>query len=102
MSTTNHILICGRLGRNPELKYTKRQEPVCSFSIAEQTKDMEKPIWHKVVVWGKNAETCKVQLQKGSLVFVRGRKLLQEFTNNDGEKKKYFEIHADTIGFTFL
>ena len=101
MDISNLILICGRLGRDPELKYTKKLEPVCTFSIAEQIKGTEKPNWHKVVVWGKSAESCKVQLQRGSLIFVRGRKSPQEFTNKEGEKKKYIEIHADTIGITY-
>lgn len=93
------IIIFGRLGRNPELKYTQKQEPVCHLAVAEQIEGLERPEWHKVVVWGKQAEQCNLYLHKGASVFVRGRKLLREFTTKEGTKKEYQEIKAEIIGF---
>ena len=93
------IMIFGRLGHHPDLKYTRDQIPVCWLSLAEVSKETGKPNWHKVVVWGKQAERCKAILSKGSEVFVRGRKNLREFKKENGEQKKYEEITAEKIGF---
>jgi single-strand DNA-binding protein len=101
MDGKNHILISGRLGQNPDLKYTRRQEPVCYFSVAEKVKGSDKPLWHKVIVWGRQAEGCKAILSKGTEVFVRGRIFDREFKNEKGELKKYKEVNADLVGFTF-
>lgn len=98
---TEQKIIFGRPGKNPELKYTKEKEPVCFFSIAEQLEGQDKPHWHNVVVWGKQAEFCSVQLKKGSLIFVRGRKREWNFKNAQGEKKQLQELKADAIGFTY-
>lgn len=99
----NHqLIIIGRLGQNPDLKYTRDQIPVCSLSLAEVSKETGKPQWHKVVVWGKQAERCKAILSKGCEVFVRGRKTIREFQKENGEQKKYEEITAERIGFIEL
>lgn len=102
MSSTNQILIYGRVGKEPELKYTRKLEPVCHLTVAENIQDQEKPSWHKVIVWGKQAETCQVMLKKGGFVFVRGRIVEREFKNEQGEIKKYKEVNADLVGFTLL
>lgn len=98
---TDQQIIFGRLGKDPELKYTRKLEPVCYLSIAESTNDYNKPHWHRVTIWGKQAEQCKVFLKKGLPVFVRGQNITREFTTNNGETKLYTEIKAELIGFTF-
>ena len=100
MIQKNTILICGRLGKNPELKYTKNQEAVCVFTVAENIDQQDKPNWHRVIVWGRQAESCSVHLKKGSSVFVQGRNFEKEFTNNEGIKKKYIELKAESIGIS--
>lgn len=102
MSGARQILIYGRVGKEPELKYTRKLEPVCHLTVAENIQDQEKPNWHKVIVWGKQAETCQVMLKKGGSVFVRGRIVEREFKNEQGEIKKYKEVNADLVGFTLL
>lgn len=99
MNNTKRLIILGRLGSNPKLKYTQKQEAVCTFSIAESVPDSEKPIWHKIVVWGKQAEQCSVFLKKGSQLFVQGRKSLREYETSSGDKKQIEEIVSKTIGF---
>ena len=98
---TNTELFMGRLGVNPELKYTKEQKPVCYLSVAVNKKDQEKAIWKKVVVWGNQAEQCNLYLKKGKFVFVQGRKSLIHYEDKQGNNKSYEEINADLVGFSF-
>jgi len=98
MNNVEQITFFGNLGADPELKYTQKQEPVCHLSIAEDVPDKGKPIWHKVVVWGKQGERCKVHLKKGSPVFVRGRILEKEIQAKDG-RKTIKEVNAISVGF---
>ncbi|PIP96125.1 MAG: hypothetical protein COV37_07700 [Bdellovibrio sp. CG11_big_fil_rev_8_21_14_0_20_39_38] len=93
-------LLYGRLGKNPELKYTVKSEPVCTLSIAENIEGSASPIWHNVIVWGKQAEDCPVFLKKGSEVFVRGRINIKQNKSKDGTFQKLVEIRAFSIGFT--
>lgn len=98
MDNQRQILIFGRLGKEPELKYTPKQTPVCNLDVAEDVDGQEKPNWHKVIVWGKQAELCKVMLKKGSTVFVRGHFNVKEFTTQNGEMRKYEEMKASSVG----
>src|SRR5690606_28384085 len=97
---TERQLIFGRLGKNPELKYTRQQEPICRFTVAENSKDKETTEWHNIVVWGKQAEHCNMYLKKGSPVFVQGQKISKEYTNKLNEQKHFIEFKADFVGFT--
>ena len=93
-------IFIGRVSQAIDLKYTaKDQKAFCRFDVAESVLGEEKPIWHKVVVWGKQAESCRALLDKGKEVFVQGRKVPKEYRKDSGEVKKYEEIHADKIGF---
>jgi len=74
MIEKNTILICGRLGKNPDLKYTKKQEAICTLAVAEQISGEEKPRWHKVIVWGKQAESCSVMLKKSKFTWCKLKK----------------------------
>jgi single-strand DNA-binding protein len=97
---TQYETFMGRLGQKPELRYTPKSEPVCNFSVAiYQGKDVP-PIWKKVVVWGKQAELCSVQLNKGSDIFVQGRHSERSFEIESGETKTYSETNARLVGFT--
>ena len=100
MERSNKELFLGRLGKDPELRYTRKQKPVCHLSVATTDHTKEKTVWHKAVVWGKQAELCNLYLSKGKEVFVQGRKLLKEFETSEGEKKGYEEIDASLIGFS--
>ncbi|MBI2521769.1 MAG: single-stranded DNA-binding protein [Bdellovibrio sp.] len=92
----------GRLGKNPELRYTPKQTAVCSISLAVDKEGLEAADWKRVVVWGRQAEICSVQLKKGSELFVQGRKELKTFQTKDGETKTIEEINAKLVGFSNL
>ncbi|MBD66273.1 MAG: hypothetical protein CME62_13765 [Halobacteriovoraceae bacterium] len=93
----NKELFLGRLGKNPELKYTKTQRAVCNLSVALNKNDGE-TIWKKVKVWGKAAEDCNLYLKKGSQIFVSGKK--EESTYyKDSRPIKNIEVIAEHVGF---
>ena len=78
MSSLNKVMIIGRLGRDPEMRYTQAGKPVCSLNVAtdegytnDRGEKVDKTEWHKAVFWDRQAETCSQYLAKGSLVFVR-------------------------------
>ena len=95
-------IFLGRLGREPELRYTKTQKPVCHLSVAVNSQHDEKVVWHKVVIWGKQAELAKQYLRKGCEVFVRGRKQKKSFKTKEGPVKSYEEVNASLVGFSNL
>lgn len=94
------ITLYGCLGKNPELRRTKKDKPFCTFKLAEQVDGEEDPRWHNIVIWEKDSEHWAKVLEKGSAVFVRGRMKERSFTNEKGEAKIYKEINADAVGFT--
>ena len=76
----NKVMVIGRLGRDPELKYSQSGGPVCTFSVATDEsytdnsgQKVEKAEWHRIVVFQKAAENCSQYLGKGSLVFIEGK-----------------------------
>lgn len=94
------VIIYGRLGKNPELRRTKKDKPFCTFTLAEQVDGEENPRWHNIVMWEKESEHWAKVLEKGSAIFVRGRIKERSFTSENGEGKIYKEINADAVGFT--
>lgn len=106
MSGVNKAIIVGRLGRDPELKYTQAGSPVCRLSVATDRKwkdqrsgEMkEETEWHRVTVWNKQAEACERYLAKGREVYVEGRLRTSSY-EQDGIKKYSTEIVAETVQF---
>lgn len=103
--SVNKAIILGRLGQNPELKYTPSGNAVCSFSVAtsDAWKDksgqkQEKTEWHKVQVWGKLAEICNQYLKKGSEVYLEG-KIQTSSWEKDGIKQYMTQINASVVNF---
>jgi single-strand DNA-binding protein len=99
----NKVILVGRLGRDPETRYTDGGTAVANFQIAtdESFKDrtgarQKKTEWHKIVAWGKLAEIAQQYLKKGALVFIEGRIQSREW-EKDGEKQRSFEIVANTL-----
>lgn len=101
----NKVILLGRLGADPELKYTQNQKPVANFSIATSEKwadkegvQKEKTEWHRIIVWGKVAEHCKQYLKKGSQVYIEGSLVTRSW--DEGDLKKYItEINSSRIVF---
>ncbi len=101
----NKVMIIGRLGRDPELKYTQSGQPVCNLNVATDegyVKDgqrIEKTEWHRIVVWGKQAETVANYLAKGRLVYVEGKIETRKWQDKDGQDRYTTEIKADRVQF---
>ena len=95
----NKVMLIGRLGKDPETRYTQDGKAVANFSLAteERWKDGEttksKTEWHKVVAWTKLAEICSSYLKKGSLVYIEG-KLETRKWEKDGQTHYTTEIKA--------
>lgn len=103
MGSVNKVLLVGNLGRDAEVRYTPGGAPVASFSIATTenwtSKDGEKheqTEWHRIVLWGKQAETLQPYLTKGKQIFVEGRLQTRQW-EKDGQKHYTTEIKADRI-----
>jgi single-strand DNA-binding protein len=99
--SVNKVILVGRLGRDPETRYTGGGQAVANFSVAtdESYKDkngerQKRTEWHKIVVWGKQAEIAQQYLKKGSLIFIEGRIQSREWQDKEGQKKTSFEIVA--------
>jgi single-strand DNA-binding protein len=99
--SVNKVILVGRLGRDPETRYTSSGQAVANFSVAtdESYKDkngerQKRTEWHKIVVWGKQAEIAQQYLKKGSLVFIEGRIQSREWQDKEGQKRTSFEIVA--------
>jgi single-strand DNA-binding protein len=97
--SVNKVILVGRLGRDPETRYTGGGQAVANFSVAtdETYKDkngerQKRTEWHKIVVWGKQAEIAQQYLKKGSLVFIEGRIQSREWQDKEGQKRTSFEI----------
>jgi single-strand DNA-binding protein len=102
--SVNRVILVGRLGRDPETRYTGGGQAVANFSVAtdESYKDkngerQKRTEWHKIVVWGKQAEIAQQYLKKGSLVFIEGRIQSREWQDKEGQKRTSFEIVANNF-----
>ena len=105
MGSVNKVILIGNLGADPELKYTPSQRPLCNLRIAttEVYKDksgqrQEKTEWHRVTVWGDQAENCNKYLAKGRSVYVEGRLQTRTY-DKDGQKHYATDIVADRVVF---
>lgn len=92
----NQCNFIGRLGRDPELRYTQSGAPVVNFSIAcnEKRGGQEYVEWVNVSAWDKLAEICNEYLRKGSLVFISGRLQTRKWQDKDGYDRSTTEIVA--------
>lgn len=104
MSSLNKAMIIGRLGADPEVRYTQSNTAVANMSVAttERFKDrngelQERTEWHKVVAWGRTAEVCQQYLKKGSLVYFEGPIQTSEWEDKNGQKRYTTEIKALTM-----
>lgn len=104
-NTMNKATILGRLGQDPELNYSRNQNPITKFSVAtsESVKTQngydERTEWHNIVVFGNQAENANKFLRKGSLVLVEGRIQTNRYQDKSGIDKRYTQIIADVVRF---
>jgi len=98
----NKVMLIGRLGKDPEMRFTPSGRAVTNFTIAtdESWTDQggerqERTEWHRIVTWGKLAENCAKLLSKGRLVYVEGRIQSRSWDDKDGNKRYITEIIAN-------
>lgn len=106
MASVNKAIIIGNLGKNPEVRFTQSGQPVCNFTVATNERwtdkggqTQERTEWHRIVVWGKQAEHCGQYLTKGRSVYVEGRIQTREWQDKDGKKNYTTEIVATNVTF---
>lgn len=107
MAGVNLVCVLGNLGKDPEVRYTADGKAVATLSVAtsetwtdkqsgEKREDTE---WHRVVVWGQQAEHCGKYLAKGRTVHITGKLKTRDWEDKDGIKRYTTEINADRVTF---
>lgn len=101
----NKVQIIGRVGQEPEIRYTQENKPVANLSVAttEKWKDksgqqQEKTEWHRVVIFGGIAGVVEKYVKKGDLLFLEGKLQTRKWTDNNGQDKYSTEIVLDING----
>jgi single-strand DNA-binding protein len=101
MGSVNKVILIGNLGRDPEVRYTQGGTPVANFTMATTDRwtdpsgeRKERTEWHRIVVWGKQAEIAGEYLRKGRQVYVEGAMQTREWTDRDGTKRTTTEVRA--------
>ncbi len=104
--SVNKVILLGRLGADPELRYTANQTAICNLRLATNERRRtpegewtETTEWHRVVTFGKTAENCNNFLSKGRQVFVEGRIRTNKWQDQDGKDRYSTEIVASTVQF---
>ena len=95
MAGINKVILVGNLGRDPEMRYTQNQVPVCTFSMAtsETYKDrtsgerVTQTEWHNIVLWRGLAETANQYLRKGAQVYIEGKLQTRSWEDQSGQKR---------------
>jgi single-strand DNA-binding protein len=103
--SVNKAILVGRLGKDPETRYTPGGQGVCNFSLAtdETYKDrngerQKRTEWHRIVLWGKLAEIAQQYLKKGTLVYIEGRIQSRQWDDKTTGQKRYTtEIVGNTM-----
>ena len=103
--SVNRVILIGRLGRDPETRYTQAGDGVCTFSIAtsESWRDKntgqrtERTEWHNIVLYRKLAEIAQQYLTKGKEVYIEGRIQSRKYTGKDGVERTAYEIVGDNL-----
>jgi single-strand DNA-binding protein len=104
MGSVNKVILVGNLGRDAELRYTPGGAAVATLNMAttEVWNDkggqrQEKTEWHRIVLWGKTAESLNEYLTKGKQIYVEGRLQTRQWDDKDGNKRYTTEIRGDRV-----
>ena len=100
--TINKVELLGRVGTDPEMKYTPNGTAVTQLRLAtdryrrdgEDTAD-----WHNIVVWGKTGEAVNQYVQKGQRIYVAGRLVQNTWEAEDGQRRHRTEVHTQEVVF---
>ncbi len=102
--TLNKVMIIGRVGRDPEMRYTQSGTPVATFTVATNYRsrtpegDMrEETEWFRIVAWNRQAEFVNQYIRKGGLIYVEGRLRTRTWDGQDGQKHYTTEVIANNF-----
>ncbi|MFP4687805.1 MAG: single-stranded DNA-binding protein [bacterium] len=102
----NRVLLIGNLTRDPELRYTPSNTAVADLGLAVNRnyrdasgETQEDVTFVDITVWGRTAENCSQYLSKGSPVFVEGRLTLDQWENNEGQRRSKLKVTAQRVDF---
>ena len=102
----NKVILVGHLGADPDMRYTPSGQGVCELRLAtsESWNDkngqrQERTEWHRVTVWGDQAENCSKYLSKGRTVYVEGRLQTRSWDDKEGKKRYSTDVVADRVVF---
>lgn len=104
MSTVNKVILIGRLGRKPEIRYSSTNDAMATFTLAteEKWKDrtgnkQSQTEWHNITMFGKLAEIANQYLEKGSLVFIEGRIQSKKYIDTNQIERLAYNIIANEM-----
>ncbi len=104
MGSVNKVILVGNLGRDAELRYTPGGAPVATLNLAttevwndKAGQRQEKTEWHRVILWGKSAESLSEYLVKGKQIYIEGRLQTRQWDDKDGNKRYTTEIRSDRV-----
>jgi single-strand DNA-binding protein len=104
MGSVNKAILVGNLGRDAEMRFTQGGTAVATVSIAttdvfndRDGQKKEDTQWHRIVIWGKTAESIQPYLTKGKQIYVEGKIQTREWTDKEGKQVKTTEIRADRV-----
>lgn len=104
MGSVNKVILVGNLGRDAELRYTPGGAAVATVNMAttdvykdREGQKKEDTQWHRVILWGRTAESLHEYLTKGKQIYVEGRLQTRKWTDKDGVEKYTTEIRGDRV-----
>ncbi len=104
ISSLNKVMLIGRLGKDPEVRYTSNGDAVADLSLATSEKfksangqATERTEWHKLIVWRQTAEFAKQYLKKGQLVYAEGKITTRKWQDKEGNNRYNTEIQVRTL-----
>jgi single-strand DNA-binding protein len=104
--SVNKAILVGRLGKDPEIKYTQSGRAVANFSLAtdrswkgQDGQRQKETTWHNIVVWGRQAEVIKEYMSKGRQIYLEGRISNRSYDDKDGNKRYISEVVVEEFRF---
>lgn len=104
--SVNKVILLGRLGSDPEIRYTQSGTPVATLSLAtnkswknKEGQKEEKTEWHRVILWSKLAELAGQYLGKGRQVYIEGELQTRSWEDKEGQKRYTTEVVGNTMQF---
>ena len=104
--SVNKVILLGRVGKDPDVRYVAQNQPVASFTLATTDRAYtnangvqvpERTEWHNIVMWGKNAEVAERYIRKGTQIYLEGRLRTRAWEDRNQVKRYTTEIYVDTF-----